>query len=110
MTPQTKECWSAFQLSMNSVEWKYELDEQTNTVYHVQGFFRAQHTGMTTLWREFRDQYYVTKNQAREDAIEAAYWEMDDLRKKPRNGAGPMSERDAFKAVVRGLLREHGSK
>ena len=38
-----------------------------------------------------------------EDAIESAYWDFDALRK--RKGR-PMSERDAFKQVVRSLVSD----
>lgn len=40
-----------------------------------------------------------------EEALESAYWRMDHLHKKGA-GAGPCSERDAYKMSVRGLIAE----
>jgi hypothetical protein len=42
-----------------------------------------------------------------EEAIEQGYWEFHELHNKSRNDLGPMSERDAFKHIVRKLIREH---
>jgi hypothetical protein len=46
------------------------------------------------------------REAAFEDVLEAAYWNMDALRKRP---GMPMSERDAFKAAVRAMLRKERS-
>jgi hypothetical protein len=45
--------------------------------------------------------------QQRADAFEAAYWRFDTLHRQGA-GAGPMSERDAFKASVGQLLASAG--
>lgn len=46
----------------------------------------------------------MTQNEF-EDMLEASYWEFD-ARKKGYNDYNRQSERDAFKAEVRGLLKK----
>lgn len=50
--------------------------------------------------------YVENPEHVMEDMLEAAYWEFDARRKGYSQWKGmPQSERDAFKAVARGLMR-----